>query len=90
MGAFSPDPPINTFVVRFWCEWSVTGPRWRGQIYHVQSGASAGFLELEGMLDVIQSFGVMARKARQRDDINTCKEPGSKGNVPGTRKWKTE
>lgn len=55
----SPVPPASTFVVRFWYEWSVAGPRWRGQIDHVQSGESARFLDLEGMLVVIQSFGVL-------------------------------
>lgn len=79
MGAFSPGPPINTFVVRFWREWSVAGPRWRGQIDHVQSGASARFLDLEEMLDVIRGFGVMAGVARQPDDINTYEEPGQQG-----------
>ena len=60
-----PDSPINTFVVRFWREWSVAGPRWRGQIDHVQSGARANFLDLDEMLGVIQRFGVMARTPRQ-------------------------
>ena len=82
MGAFSPGPPINTFVVRFWREWSVAGPRWRGQIDHVQSGASARFLELEEMLDVIQGFGVMAGKARQPGDINTYAEPAQQAGRP--------
>jgi hypothetical protein len=47
-------------------KWSVAGPRWRGQIDHVQSGESARFLEIEEMLDMIRSYGVMARKAKQR------------------------
>jgi hypothetical protein len=70
MGASSPDSPASTFVVRFWREWSVAGPRWRGQIDHVQSGESARFLDLEEMLDIIQGFGVMARKGQQPDRIN--------------------
>jgi hypothetical protein len=82
MGAFSPGPPINTFVVRFWREWSVAGPRWRGQIDHVQSGASARFLDLEEMLDVIQSFGVMAGVARQPDDINRYSKPVPRAEHP--------
>jgi hypothetical protein len=48
----SPVPPINTFIVCFWQEWSAAGPRWRGRIEHVQSGESAAFLGLEGMLDL--------------------------------------
>jgi hypothetical protein len=54
-----PVPPVSTFVVRFWREWSVAGPRWRGRIEHVQSGESAAFLGLEGMLDFIRRFGAM-------------------------------
>jgi hypothetical protein len=49
-----------TFVVRFWHEWSAAGPRWRGQIEHVQSGESATFLDLEQMLDFVRRSGVMA------------------------------
>jgi hypothetical protein len=52
-------PPISTFVVRFWQDWSVAGPRWRGRIEHVQSGECATFLGLDGMLDFIRSFGAM-------------------------------
>ena len=63
--------PVSTFVVRFWREWSAAGPRWRGQIDHVQSGECAGFLDLEAMLAFIQRFGVMAGKAGQPDDIRT-------------------
>ncbi|NIN69148.1 MAG: hypothetical protein GTO63_31560 [Anaerolineae bacterium] len=53
-------PPASTFVVRFWREWSVTGPRWRGRIDHVQSGENAAFLELDGMLGFLGRFGVIA------------------------------
>jgi hypothetical protein len=52
--------PVSTFVVRFWREWSAAGPRWRGQIDHVQSGESATFLDLDGMLDFVRRSGVMA------------------------------
>ena len=55
-----PVPPISTFVVRFWREWSAAGPRWRGRIEHVQSGQSATFLGVEGMLDFVRSLGVMS------------------------------
>jgi len=54
-----PVPPISTFVVRFWQDWSAAGPRWRGRIEHVQSGQSATFLDLDGMLDFIRRFGAM-------------------------------
>jgi hypothetical protein len=51
-------PSVSTFVVRFWQEWSVAGPRWRGRIEHVQSGERTAFLDLEGMLDFLCRFGV--------------------------------
>ena len=59
MAESSPLPPISTFVVRFWQEWSATGSRWRGRIEHVQSGESAVFLGLDGMLDFVRRIGVM-------------------------------
>jgi hypothetical protein len=63
-------PPVSTFVVRFWCEGSVAGPRWRGQVDHVQGGETARFLDLEELMVIIRSFGVMARQARQPDGIS--------------------
>ena len=55
----SPVPPISTFVVRFWQEWSAGGSRWRGRIEHVQSQESATFLGLDEMLRFVRSVGVM-------------------------------
>ena len=54
-----PVLPISTFVVRFWQEWSAAGPRWRGRIEHVQSGESATFLDVDGMLNFVRRIGVM-------------------------------
>jgi hypothetical protein len=71
-----PVPPISTFVVRFWQEWSVAGPHWRGRIEHVQSGQSAAFLGLDGMLDFIYNLGVMAD-----DESWAAKEDGVGGNT---------
>jgi hypothetical protein len=78
MAESSPVPPVSTFVVRFWLEWSAAGPRWRGRIEHVQSGGSAAFLGLDGMLDFIRRFGAMtedtsrpARKEGVRGDDTT-------------------
>ena len=53
-------PPVSTLVIRLWREWSVAGSRWRGRIEHVQSGESAAFLDLEGILDFLGRFGVRA------------------------------
>jgi len=60
MADSSPVPPLSTFVVRFWRDWSATGSRWSGRIEHVQSGESAAFLDLDGLLDFLGRFGVMA------------------------------
>ncbi len=61
----SPVLPISTFVVRFWQEWSAAGSRWRGQIEHVQSGESAAFLDVDGMLEFVRRIGVMGNDERQ-------------------------
>ena len=67
----SPVPPVSTFVVRFWREWSAAGPRWRGRIEHVQSGESAAFLNVDEMLDFVRRIGVMvgneSKPARQEE-----------------------
>jgi len=54
--------PASTFVIRFWCEWSVCGSRWRGRIEHVQSGQRADFVELQGILEFVRALGVMAEE----------------------------
>ena len=60
MADSSPVPPLSTFVVRFWRDWSATGSRWSGRIEHVQSGESAAFLDSDGLLDFLRRLGVMA------------------------------
>jgi hypothetical protein len=57
-----PVPPLSTFVVRFWREWSAAGSRWRGRIEHLQSGQGAVFLDVDGMLGFIRRFGVMVEE----------------------------
>lgn len=68
----APIPSISTFVIRFWREWSAAGSRWRGRIEHVQSGQSATFLGLDGMLDFIQGFGVMADEQSRNTQWDRC------------------
>lgn len=63
-------PPASTFIVRFWREWSLGQVRWRSRIEHVQSGASASCLDLEGILDFIQDLGVMADNSSQCGEID--------------------
>jgi len=64
MAESPPVLPVSTFVVRFWREWSAAGAHWRGRIEHVQSGESAAFLDLNGMLDFVRRFGAMADDER--------------------------
>jgi len=72
-------PPISTFVIRFWREWSTAGPRWRGRIEHVQSGESAAFLEAREILDFVRSLGVMEN--RLQDEEGRAPRPNSKRGV---------
>lgn len=65
-----PPPPVSTFLVRFWREWSAAGPRWRGRIEHVQSRQSGNFTGLDAMLDFIRHFGVMADEEPRSDAID--------------------
>jgi hypothetical protein len=74
MAESSPVSPVSTFVVRFWKEWSVAGPRWRGRIEHVQSAQSAAFLNWDGMLDFIRRFGAMPD-----DESQPAKKDGVSG-----------
>jgi hypothetical protein len=55
-----------TFVVRFWREWSPAEPLWRGRIEHVQSGQGAGFLDVEGLLEFLERFGIGGEAFRKR------------------------
>ena len=49
-------------MVRFWQEWTVAGPRWRGHVEHVQSGESTKFLDLRGLVRFVRELGVMANE----------------------------
>ena len=59
MSEQSSFPQASTFVVRFWRESSGAGARWRGRIEHVQSGESAAFGDLDGMLAFLRRFGIV-------------------------------
>jgi len=48
----------TTFVVRFWHEWSVGKPRWRGRVEHVESGRQAYFLKIEDLVCFLEGFGI--------------------------------
>jgi hypothetical protein len=63
-------PPVSTFIVRFWREWSAAGSRWRGRIEHVQSGESATSLDLQGVVNFIQRQGVMVGHSNEQEEEN--------------------
>jgi len=44
--------------VRFWRELSAGELRWRGRIEHVQSGQAASFLDIDGLLEFLEHFGI--------------------------------
>ena len=58
-------PPISTFIVRFWRDWSAAGPRWCCRVEHIQSGQSATVLRLDGLLNFIRRLGIMADNRNQ-------------------------
>jgi hypothetical protein len=64
-----------TFVVRFWREWSGGGLRWRGRIEHAQSGQAASFLDIEGLLEFLERFGIDGEAVRKR--IADSREDGA-------------
>jgi hypothetical protein len=78
-------PPGSTFVIRFWREWSVAGPRWRGQVDHLQSGKTARFLDLEELSVIIHSFGIMVRQASGPDPISDQRSTSANGSPPNCR-----
>jgi len=82
MTEIPPGSPVSTFVVRFWCEWSAAGPRWRGQVDHVQSGKTARFLDLEELAVIIHSFGVMFRQPSPLGAISDQRSPSANGSPP--------
>jgi hypothetical protein len=53
-----PSTMLVTFVIRFWHETTTGNLGWRGRIEHVQSGKSAAFLDLKGMVSFLHQFGV--------------------------------
>jgi len=46
----------QTFVVRFWREWSGAESRWRGRVEHVQSGQGVAFSDMEQMKEFMRDF----------------------------------
>jgi hypothetical protein len=53
-------PPVSTFLIRFWPEWSIAKPCWRDRIEHLQSGQHSDFVELEGIMQSVRALEAMA------------------------------
>ncbi len=51
-----PNPPLNTFIVRFWQESEAGEGRWRGQVQHVQSGERTAFADEVALLSFIRQW----------------------------------
>ena len=50
-----PREPADTFVIRFWVEWTEGGPLWRGSIRHLQTGHRLAFEDLAGACTFIRT-----------------------------------
>ena len=70
-------PPVSTFILRFWREWSSSGTRWRGHIEHIQSGESATSLGLHEILDFLQDHGIMVNHSNEYEIDTPDEEAGS-------------
>jgi len=57
-GTISP-PPVSTFVIRIWHEWSAKRTRWHGRVEHVQSGESTALQSEQALLEFIRRFGAL-------------------------------
>lgn len=59
------DPPLNTFVVRFWREQAQGNDRWHGHVLHIQSGESATFANEDALMSFI---GRWVQWVQEKDD----------------------
>ena len=69
-------PPVEptatqTFVVRFWREWSGAESRWRGRVEHVQSEQGAAFTDMKQMADFLRKFVDMASGCEENAPIRS-------------------
>lgn len=60
-----PDPPLNTFVVRFWRERVQSSDRWHGQVLHIQSGENATFTDEQALMLFMRQW---VRWNQERDE----------------------
>ena len=61
-----PGPPLDTFIIRLWREMGPDGPRWRGQVQHVQTGERISFADERTMLAFIRRWVKMPTGERGR------------------------
>jgi hypothetical protein len=59
---------INTFVLRFWEERSISTVRWRGTIEHIPSGERFGFLRIEELLKFLRKYEVLLDETEHIQD----------------------
>jgi hypothetical protein len=60
-----PNPPLNTFIVRFWRESAAREGCWRGQVQHVQSGERTAFADEGALMSFIRRW-VQAPEVERR------------------------
>lgn len=65
-----PDPPLNTFVVRFWRERVQSSDRWHGQVLHIQSGESATFADEDALMSFMRRW-VRLRQGQDKTGTDT-------------------
>lgn len=63
------EPPLNSFVVRFWREPALGEGRWRGQVLHIQSGESATFADEDALMSFMRRW-VRLRQGQDEADMD--------------------
>jgi hypothetical protein len=53
------EPPLSTFIIRFWQESGSDAPLWRGQAQHIQSGEQVIFTDETMLIDFIRRWVMM-------------------------------
>ncbi len=61
-----PQPPLSTFVIRFWQEPGADAPRWRGKAQHIQSGEQVSFADEATLAEFIHRWVMMRSEEEER------------------------
>ena len=59
---------MNTFVLRFWEERSISTVRWRGNIEHIPSGERSEFLRIEELLKFFRKYEILLDETENFQD----------------------